>query len=263
MMKWMKKYLPGERLAVLSFDGLMMARSVAPYLRLLRLIERSRFIKGLLLQVDSPGGSAAASEMLYFSLKRLAEKKTVYCYTLMAASGGYMVACGAKRIFSPHTGLLGSIGVLSVKPVLKDVMEKLGVRLEVMKKGASKDMSLFHRELTDEEKARLEELHDDLYQRFIDIIVEGRGLSRERVSEMATGELYSAKKSLVYGLIDEIADMETALERLSSETGVKKENTVYLKVRKPLMRQFMASGMAAAVDELYSLLISEYYRNFY
>lgn len=261
MLKGLKKYLPGERLAVLSFDGLMMARSVAPYLRLIRFVERSRFIKGLLFQVDSPGGTAAASEMLYFSLKRLGEKKPVYCYALMAASGGYMVACGSKKVFAPPTGLLGSIGVLSIKPVLKDVMEKVGIRLEVMKKGASKDMSLFHRELTDDERSRLEELHEDLYQRFIDIVVEGRGVPRERVSEMATGELFSAKKSLEYGLIDEISDMETALERLSGETGVRKENTVYLKVRKPLMKQFMASGMAAALDEFYSLLISEHYRN--
>lgn len=260
MFNWVKNFLPGERLAVVSFEGVMMARSVAPYQRLLRFVERNRFIKGLLFQIDSPGGSASASEMLYYSLKRVREKKPVYSYSLMAASGGYMVACGAKKVFSPPTGVVGSVGVLSIKPVLKEVMEKIGVRLEVMKKGASKDMSLFHRELTDDERARFDELHEDLYSRFIEIIVEGRNLEEEKVRALATGELFSAKKSLELGLIDEITDIDSAIESLAEETGVKAENTVYLKVRKPITRRFVSAGVEAALEELYSLLVTGYYR---
>lgn len=261
MFHWIAKRLPIGRLAIVPFTGAILSRTVEPYLRLLKAIEYSKYIKGVLFQIESPGGSASASEMLYHSLKSLNNKKPVYCYALMAASGGFLVACGARKISAPSTAVMGSIGVLSVKPVLKDFMERFGIRVEVMKKGVNKDMTLFHRESTDEEKKKMDALHEDIYQRFIDIVVEGRRLSREKVSEIATGELFTAKRSLELGLIDEISDHESFLDRLATEAGVKKEKSIILRPRKPFFQRVMGEAASIAVEEFYSLLLSERLRN--
>ncbi|GAB4418959.1 MAG: hypothetical protein OHK0032_14910 [Thermodesulfovibrionales bacterium] len=257
MFQWLTNRLPMGRLAVVPFTGAVFSRTVEPYLRLLRAIEYSRYIRGVLFQIESPGGSASSSEMLYHSLKSLNSKKPVYCYALMAASGGFMAACGARRISAPSTALMGSIGVLSVKPVLRDFMDRFGIRLEVMKKGINKDMTLFHRESTEEEKKKMDALHEDIYQRFIEIVAEGRRLSRERVSEIATGELFTAKRSLELGLIDEISDYESFLDKLAAEAGVKKERAILLRPRRPFLYRIMGESASTAIEEFYSLLISE------
>jgi len=257
MFQWLTNRLPVGRLAIVPFAGAILSRTVEPYLRLFKAIEYSRYIKGVLFQIESPGGSASSSEMLYYSIKSLDTKKPVYCYVLMAASGGFMAACGARRISAPPTALMGSIGVLSVKPVLRDFMERFGMRLEVMKKGINKDMTLFHRESTEEEKKKMDALHEDIYQRFIGIVAEGRRLSHERVSEIATGELFTARMSLELGLIDEMSDYESFLDKLAAEAGVKKERAVILRPRKPFLYRIMGESASIAIEELYSLLLSE------
>jgi protease-4 len=169
--------------------------AIDEYLGLFRVLEENRRIKGVMLEMESPGGSSTASECLFHRLKRLNEKKPLYCYALMAASGGYMAAAAARKIYASSTALVGSIGVLSVKPVLREFMEKVGVNLEVMKKGAMKDMTLFHRESTEEERRSWEALHEEIYARFIDLVAGARALEREKVAAIASGELPRANSS--------------------------------------------------------------------
>ncbi|MBI5026332.1 MAG: signal peptide peptidase SppA [Nitrospirae bacterium] len=257
MFKWLSRRLPIGRIAIVPFSGVLSTKTVEPYLRLLKAIEYSKYIKGGIFQIESPGGNAYASEMLYFSLKRLSEKKPVYCYLLMAASGGYMAVCGAEKIFAPPTALIGSIGVLTIKPVLKDIMERLGIRLEVMKKGENKDMTLFHRDSTEEEKKKIDTLQEAIYQRFIEIVAEARRLEKSKVLELATGELYSSRASLEHSLIDRICDFDSVLDEMSRETGIKKEKAIILKPRKPLFQRMAGETISVAVEEIYGRLLME------
>lgn len=249
-MDWFRRRLPGGRIAILSFSGAIFMKSIEPYLNIVRMIEKAKRIKGVILRIESHGGGATASEMIYHALKRLSSAKPLYCYTIFAASGGYMISCSAKKIFAPSTAVIGGIGVLSLKPVLREVMERVGIRLEVMKKGVSKDMTLFHRESTDEERLKIDALNEDIYQRFIEIVSEGRGIEKDKVLSIATGELFSAKKGLDLGLIDGVCDFEEVLERMSEETKVSKERTIWIRPRRPLLSRFMGQAASVLLDEI-------------
>lgn len=254
MFRWLASKVPMGRLVVVPFSGAIIKKHVDDYLRLLRTLEAAKNVKGVMLEIDSPGGSATASEMLFDRLKRLNGIKPLYCYALMAASGGYMSAIAARKIFAPTTAVIGSIGVLSVKPVLGQLMERIGVKLEVMKKGEMKDMTLFHRESTEKEKESWEALHSAIYERFIEMVSLERGIDAGKIRQLATGELFSAARAKELGLIDEVADFDTALDALSEETGVKRRRTITLKPRRPLIRRITSETAASLSDELYNRL---------
>jgi protease-4 len=251
MLKWMIRRMPLERVAVVPFSGPIFKRNIDEYLGLFRVLEENRRIKGVMLEMESPGGSSTASECLFHRLKRLNEKKPLYCYALMAASGGYMAAAAARKIYASSTALVGSIGVLSVKPVLREFMEKVGVNLEVMKKGAMKDMTLFHRESTEEERRSWEALHEEIYARFIDLVAGARALEREKVAALASGELFSARRALDLGLIDGVMDYDAAMEELYGETGVKPGKAVTVRPRKPFFKRIVSQSATAVADELW------------
>jgi protease-4 len=251
MLKWMLRGLPLDRVAVVPFSGAIFKRNIDEYLSLFRALEGNRRIKGVMLEMESPGGSSTASECLFDRLKRLNEKKPLYCYALMAASGGYMAAAAARKIYAPSTALVGSIGVLSVKPVLREFMEKVGVNLEVMKKGAMKDMTLFHRESTEEERRSWEALHEEIYARFIDLVAGARALEREKVAALASGELFSARRALDLGLIDGVMDYDAAMEELYGAAGVKPGKAVTVKPRKPFFKRIVSQSATAVADELW------------
>jgi protease-4 len=251
MFKRLMRGLAPPRLAIVPFSGPVLKRGIDSYMRLFKALEENPGIRGVMLEVESPGGSATSAECLYHRLRRLGRKKPLYCYALLAASGGYMAAAAAKKIYAPSTALVGSIGVLSVKPVLRGLMERAGVGLEVMKKGAMKDMTLFHRPSTEEEKKSLDAIHEEIYQRFIELVCEARGLDATRVREIATGELFSASRALEFSLIDGVMDMDSAMDELYRETGVKPGRAIILKPRKPLLRRMMSEAVGAFADELY------------
>lgn len=252
MFRWLLARAPLQRLAVVPFSGAIFRRGIDDYLRLFKALEMAKNIRGVMLEMESPGGSATSSEIIFDRLKRLNDKKPLYCYALMAASGGYMAALGARRIYAPSTALIGSIGVLSVKPVIKDLMDRFGIRLEVMKKGAMKDMGLFHRESTEEEKRSWDALHEAVYERFIEMISASRRLDKDKVKELATGELFTALKAKENGLIDGVMDFEGAMEELSKEAGVKKERAITVRPRKPFLRRMMSEAAGAFSDEMIS-----------
>ncbi|MEK6692426.1 MAG: signal peptide peptidase SppA [Nitrospirota bacterium] len=251
MFNWFKRRMPGGKIAILPFAGTIFMRAAEPYINIVRVLEKAKGIKGVILRMESHGGGAAASEMLYHALKRLSKAKPLYCYAIFAASGGYMACCGAKRIFAPASGIVGSIGVISMKPVFKEIMGRMGIGFEITKKGVHKDMSFFHRESTEEERLKMDALHEDIYQRFVEIVSEGRGMSREKILPLATGELFSAKKGLELGLIDRMCDFEDALDSMSEETGVSKEKVIWVKPRRPLLSRFMGQAAAALTDEVF------------
>jgi len=226
-------------MGILPLTGAIGPRLLERYYGVLTGLERAKNIKGVLLMVESPGGSATASELLYERLQAISAKKPLYAYCMMAASGGYLASLAARKIFLPHTGAVGSIGVLSIKPVLREFFEKIGLDLEVLKKGRMKDMSFFHREFTEEERLSMEALNEAVYERFVDLVAQKRNLPREKALALATGELFPAKKALSEGLVDGIRGFDEVLSELSRETGVKKERAFFVRPRKTLFKKMM------------------------
>jgi protease-4 len=254
MLKCALRAIIPSRLAIVPLSGTIIRRSIDEHLRLFKALEENEGFKGVMLELESPGGSAAASECLHDRLRRLNAKKPLYCYALMAASGGYMAASAARKVYAPSTAVVGSIGVLSLKPVVRELMERMGIGLEVMKKGAMKDMSLFHRESTEEEKKSWEALHQDIYERFIEMVAEARGMERERVRELATGEVFSARRAVELSLIDGVRDFDSAMEELFAETGVKPGRAVVIRPKKPFIKRVLSEAAGTFADETWSRL---------
>ena len=203
--------------AVLEVHGVIGNHIKIPeYSRLLHSIATDRRLKALLLDIDSPGGSATGSEVLYREIQRVSEIKPVHAYVRgMAASGGYYLACAATKVYALPTALVGSIGVIYLRPVLEQLLAKIGVEFSVYKSGEFKDMTGFWRAPSDRESEKFQELINEIFDNFVTVVANGRSLEESKVREVATGEVLTAQRGINVGLVDEIGDFKDALEALA------------------------------------------------
>lgn len=174
--------------------------------------------QGILLYVDSPGGTVYESEELYLKLKEYKEDtgRPVWGYMAhYAASGGYMVSMAADKIYANPNTTTGSIGVIMSGYDLTGLYEKLGIRYVSITSGANKDSS----KLTDEQVAIYQEQVNEYYSKFVDIVSEGRGMSEDEVKALADGRTYTANQALDNGLIDEISLYDDMTSEMCSELG--------------------------------------------
>ena len=195
---------------------------IPEFSRLIDSVAGNQRLKALLLDIDSPGGSATGSEVLYRAIQRVAEEKPVYAYVRgMGASGGYYLACAASKVYALPTALVGSIGVIYLRPVLEQLLSKVGVDFSVYKSGEFKDMTGFWRSPTDRESEKFQELINEIFDNFVTVVAEGRSLEEAKVREIATGEIMTAQKGIRQGLVDEIGDFKDALEAAAEAGGCK------------------------------------------
>ena len=217
---------------------------------------KSRRVKGVLLHVDSRGGSATASERMFRAVRKLAEKKPVIaCMGDYAASGGYYVACAAHGIVAAPGTLTGSIGVISAKPVIGGLLDRIGVSRHALVRGAHATMSSLSRRYTDEERSRVEAIIAHFYALFLRRVGEGRGRPPEALAPYAQGRVWTGEQALERGLVDRLGDERVALAWLSEKTGLTTDAGFLLFGRKrPLWRRFLptpgTSTLVEAVDTL-------------
>jgi|FaiFalFF_MnMetaG_3_1042247.scaffolds.fasta_scaffold00150_14 protease-4 len=219
---------------------------------LLEGVQRARWIRALVLDINSPGGSAGAADALYRRVKAIAHHKPVVAFLWeVGASGAYYIACAAHRIVASPAAVVGSIGVLSLHPILEALLQRWGIRLDVYKGGRLKDMGSPWRQPTDEERAKLQGLVDGFYSLFLDVVAEGRKMDRERVRELATGELFLAPQGKEIGLVDEIGDRDRACDLAAQMAGIRRR-VVTLRPRRPLLARLLqpaGEALAAGVWE--------------
>jgi len=242
----LKAWAP-QQIAVIEMEGTIGPRlHAADYVKLLRAVGENQRIRAVVLDVDSPGGSAPGSSYLHLAVKALAQRKPVVAFIRgLGASGAYMLSCPASRIVAIPSALIGSIGVISMHPLLYEAMDRLGLRMAVTKSDRLKDMGSMFREPTDEERRKEQELVDDLHDQFLDAVAQGRGLDKARVKEIATGEVYTARRGKELGLVDELGDLERAID-LAAELGNVPRHPVWLRPRRGL-REVLSSMVGASV----------------
>ena len=174
-------------------------------------------VAGVVLHIDSPGGSAVVSDLLHREVQRLAAKKPVVAWMgNVAASGGYYLAAAARRIVAAPCTITGSIGVISAHFVAEQLMERVGVRSQVVKMTPHADLASFTRPLRDDERELLFRESERFYDRFLQVVAEGRGMTRERVAELAQGRVWSGADAERNGLVDVLGGYDTALAELRS-----------------------------------------------
>jgi len=181
----------------------------------LRHARRDRRALGVLLWVDSPGGSAEASDLIHREVVRVREKKPVVAYFgEVAASGGYYVAAHANAIVAQPLGLTGSIGVVSARLLASQLLDRVGIRTEVLRTGPHADIYSPHRPLTDAERRLINRELDAFYDSFVALVADGRGRSVEDIEPLARGRVWLAADAHRHGLVDELGGMDRALELL-------------------------------------------------
>ena len=239
------KRKPG--IAVIEMHGVIGTAIKEPeYARLLENVRNNRKIGALVLDIDSPGGSATASDLIYENVRDVARRKPVVAYVRgLGASGGYYIACGAGTIMASRAALVGSIGVIYLRPILQQLFGKLGVEFSVFKAGRLKDMSGFWRMPTDEESDKFQSLIGQMYDLFVSVVTDSRRLTDEQVRELATGEVYTARQAQEAGLIDRLGGFDDAIAEAMRLSGARRKIRHY-RPKRPFFSRIGLPGRAAS-----------------
>ena len=180
-------------------------------------------VRALLIRIDSPGGTATASEQIHGEIQRFREERGVPVIAQMgttAASGGYMVAMAADTVQAHPTTVTGSIGVIFTSMNFAGLLEKVGVEDQTITAGEFKDMGSPYRRLSSGERAQLQAIVDDMHARFRGIVDAGRpALTTEQVTALADGRIYSAQGALEAGLVDQLGTIEEAVIEIEKRLG--------------------------------------------
>ncbi|MGD8522005.1 MAG: signal peptide peptidase SppA [Desulfobacterales bacterium] len=192
-----------------------MPSMVQEFVSQLRLAEKDKKIKALLLKIDSPGGSVIASDIVYneiLAFKKRTGVKVVAAMMGVAASGGYYISLPADTIIAHPATITGSVGVIFFRPKVTGLMGKIGVGVEVNKSGKNKDIGSPFRQTTAEEEIILQELTDKLGQRFLDVLAEHRSINQHNLIEISTARVFLADEALKLGLVDKLGYLEDAVK---------------------------------------------------
>ena len=210
----MSRLFPPGRIAIVRLYGPIGggARS-ADFVELVRRLRESKRVPAVVLDIDSPGGSATASDDMFLGLERLAARKPLIAAIRgTGASGSYLAATAARRIVAQPHAIVGSIGVISAGPRLTRLLDRVGVSVSENRAGRLKGMGAPWRDETDEERAKEQELVDAFYEAFVSRVAKGRGLPDAIVRDLATGEVWLGEQAVSLGLVDEIGDLERAVD---------------------------------------------------
>lgn len=215
-------------------------------------------VVGIILEINSPGGEITASDVIYKALLDFKEAQpgrvVVALLGDVAASGGYYVALAADYIMAHPTTLTGSIGVLISSINVKGLGDKLGVKDMTIKSGENKDLLNPLREPTAEEKAILQNVIDELYARFVGLVMKSRDLTEETVHTLADGRVFSAGQALEVDLIDEIGYWDDAVAKMAELLDVEDVKVMRYEQRLSLAALLMASADRMPVAQLRDLI---------
>lgn len=213
-------------------------------------------VKAVVLQINTPGGSAAATEEIYQLLKGLAMEKVVISYIAeYGASGGYYISLPARKIVANPSALTGSIGAVSVILNYAGLFDKLGLKAYTFKSNELKDVGSPYREMTEAEKEVLQSIVDSTYRQFKERVLENRGAIVNE-AEVFSGRPFSGVQAKAVGLVDEVGTLENALKIAREEAGLPAD-APYFKVEKPKpgLLDLLFGGRTSGIKISYEVLL--------
>jgi protease-4 len=234
-----------RRIAIVPIRGVIGgAVRTDDLLRTLGAARRNPRIRAVLLEIDSPGGGATASEALYLAVKRVAAVKPVVAWIRgTGASGAYFLACGATRILSFPSAIVGSIGVISIRPIAVEALQRLGTRIAVTKTGKYKDLGAPWREFTDDDAAKERELVDAIFRRFVSAVRAARSLDDATTARVTTGEVWLGAQAVDLGLVDGLSEHEDAALAVAQHlAGLPHRHTLRLGPRRTVLQRLGVPG---------------------
>ncbi len=221
-----------ERVALIRIEG--------PILSSERVVEelkkyvKDSTIRAIVIRINSPGGGVVPSQEIYDEVKRAAQQKTVVVSMgAIAASGAYYIASPASRIIANPGTVTGSIGVIMEVPNIEGLMQKIGIKTEVIKSGEYKDMVSVFRGIRPKERKILQGVMDNVHKQFITAVSESREMTLDEVIEIADGRIFTGQQAIKAGLVDELGSLEHAIRVAAEMAGIEGEPKVVTKKEPP------------------------------
>lgn len=250
----------GRKLAVLFFEGgiadgrsrrsALTGQTIGTdsYLPVVRRLKDDRSTAGVLLRINSGGGSATASEDILDELRRLAEKKPLYVsFGDAAASGGYWIACAGSKVFCEHSTLTGSIGVFSILIHADSALRKYGISSQTLRRGDSADRGSMLRMPSRTEQKQLDVEVERIYSAFLERVGTARKKEPRKVDPIARGRVWSGSDAIEIGLADRIGGIHEALQEMATELGLHRYRVVFApRLRYSLVERLLLARMRGA-----------------
>jgi protease-4 len=195
----------------------------------LRDANEDKDVVGIVLRIDSPGGSAIASDIIWRETQAI-KKPIVASMGDVAASGGYYIAMGADKIVAAPSTITGSIGVVGGKLAIRGLYDKLGISTETIERGKNSGLFSSSGKFTDSQRDAIKNMMEDIYQQFTSKAAEGRHMPLEKLRELAGGRIYSGRQAKDVGLVDELGTLHDAIAEAKQLAGLEKDAEVRIKV---------------------------------
>ena len=228
----------------------------------LQKLAKDKDVKAVVIRVNSPGGSAYASEQIWHEIELLkAKKPVVISMGGMAASGGYYISCGANKIFAEPTTLTGSIGIFGMIPDASELLtKKLGLTFDVVKTNALSDFGSTGRPFNETESRLMQAYVNKGYELFTGRVAGGRGMAQDSVKAIAEGRVWTGEQALKLGLVDKLGNLEDAIKAAAKIAKVEKYTTAkypyaepwYVGLLNKNSNDYMESHMRALLGDYYS-----------
>jgi len=248
-----------DKIAIIDVDGLLANRlqggwmrsgenPVSLFVEKLDKAAADRSVKAVVLRLNSPGGTVAASDIMYHHLmefRRQTGKPVIACVLGIGCSGAYYIACGCDGIMAQPSGVVGNIGTVFQTFSVAGTMEKIGVKAVTIKSGELKDMASPLHDLSDEEHKVLQGIIEQFSEQFFEVVRKGRqAIDEKKLSELTDGRVFTAQQALQQGLIDKVGYLDEGIKWAKEIAGVKKTSVVIY--HRPSNYKPNAYGLAAA-----------------
>jgi protease IV len=210
-------------------------------------------VKAIVVRIDSPGGGVGPSQEIFEEIKKVRKvKKVVASIGSVGASGGYYVACASDRVVANPGALVGSIGVIVEFANFEELLQKIGVKGVVLKSGKYKDVLSPIREITEEEKALVQNVIDNVHQQFVNAVTEERRLTPAQVEAVADARIFTGLQARDLGLVDQLGNFHDAVDLAAKMAGIEGEpQLLYAEKKLPWMDYFMEQAWNKLEEKLF------------
>jgi len=222
-----------DKVALIKIEGVILDST--DVIEQLKKYGKNSSVKAIILRIDSPGGAVVPSQEIYEEVRKLkarTNQKIVTSMGTVAASGGYYIAAASDRIVANPGTLTGSIGVIMEFASAEELMNKIGVKSEVIKSGDKKDVGNFMRTMKPEEREYLQKVIGDVHDQFVDAVSQGRKMKKEDVIPIADGGVFTGRQAKAIGLVDELGDLEDAVKVAGKLANIEGEPKVITEEKK-------------------------------
>jgi protease-4 len=249
----------GSKIGVIPINGVI--EDADTIMEQLIAFRKDKQIKAIILRIDSPGGGVGPSQEIYSETRRTTKaKRVIASLGSLSASGAYYIASAADKIVANPGTLTGSIGVLMEFVTIEELLNKIGIEMQVIKSGEFKDIGSPNRKMTDREKQMVMKLLEDIRNQFVTAVSKGRNMPEEKVLEIADGRIFSGRQAKEIGLVDRLGNFRDAVNLAKKMANIRGEVKLVYPERKrrsflwDLLFKELLDSVTSRVRRQYGLL---------